>query len=378
VSVDFAAEGLLEGLADERARRARLHLLEALHADGVSLLELRTAVAEDRLALLPVERVLAGDAEPRYTGREVAELVGQDLATLAAFRVALGFPIADPDERAFTEQDLETARRGARFAEAGLPEEGRLEVARAMGRAGAEVAEAIRRLATDALARPGDTELDLGLRLAEMARALAPDAGPALAASLDGHLREQVRQEVVGQADLASGRVRGTRVSSVAFADLVGFTRLGEQIPAEALGGIAVRLESLAREVARDPVKLVKTIGDAVMLVAPEPEPLVEALLDLVEAAGGEGEEFPRLRAGVACGEVVARAGDYYGRPVNLASRLTALARPASVLATGEVRTALGDRGGLRFSFAGERSFKGVKGSVPAFRVRRTAPESVR
>lgn len=378
MSADFAAEGLLDGLADERARDARLRLLESLHADGATLEELSAAVAEGRLALLPVERVLAAEAEPRYTGREVAELVGQDLQTLAAFRVALGFPVRDPDARAFTEEDLEAARRGARFAEAGLPEEGRLEIARAMGRAGAEIAEAIRRLATESLVQPGDTELDLGLRLADFARHLAPDAGPALVAALNEHLREQVRQEVVGQADLASGRIHGVREASVAFADLVGFTSLGEQIPAEQLGGIAVRLESLARDVTQDTVRLVKTIGDAVMLAAPEPAPLVASALELIEAAGTEGEDFPRLRAGIASGEVVARAGDYYGRPVNLASRLTALARPASVLVTGAVREALGDDAGMRFSFAGERSFKGVRGSIPVFRVRRAAPEGVR
>jgi len=378
VSVDFAAEGLLDGLEGDRAREARLRLLEGLHADGVSLEDLRAAVAEGRLALLPVERVLAAEAEPRYTGREVAELVGQDLETLAAFRVALGFPVQDPDARVFTEADLEAARRGARFAQAGLPEEGRLEIARAMGRAGAEIAEAIRRLATESLVQPGDTELDLGLRLADFARRLAPDAGPALVAALNEHLREQVRQEVVGQADLASGRVRGTREAAVAFADLVGFTSLGEQIPAEQLGGIAVRLESLARDVTQDTVRLVKTIGDAAMLAAPEPAPLVASVLDLIEAAAAEGEAFPRLRAGIASGEVVARAGDYYGRPVNLASRLTALARPASVLATGEVRAVLKDDKGLRFSFAGERSFKGIRGSVPVFRVRRAGPADVR
>jgi len=378
VTVDFAAEGLLDGLEDERARDARLRLLESLHADGATLEELSAAVAEDRLALLPVERVLAAEAEPRYTGREVAELVGQDLQTLAAFRVALGFPVQDPDARVFTEDDLEAARRGARFAEAGLPEEGRLEIARAMGRAGAEIAEAIRRLATGSMVQPGDTELDLGLRLADFARRLAPDAGPALVAALNEHLREQVRQEVVGQADLASGRIHGVRETSVAFADLVGFTSLGEQIPAEQLGGIAVRLESLARDVTRDTVRLVKTIGDAVMLAAPEPAPLVASALDLIEAAGTEGEGFPRLRAGIASGEVVARAGDYYGRPVNLASRLTALARPSSVLVAGPVRDALADGGELRFSFAGERSFKGIRGAVPVFRVRRAGPADVR
>ena len=88
------------------------------------------------------------------------------------------------------------------------------------------------------------------------------------------------------------------------------------------------RLGELAAAVVEPPVRLVKMIGDAAMVVGPEPGPVVEAALALVEAAENEGEDFPLLRAGVASGQALARAGDWYGRPVNLASRITAIARP--------------------------------------------------
>ena len=69
--MDWDAEGLLDGLeADERA--AREELLDRLHDQGVTLEELRAAVAEDRLVLLPVERLLGG----RYTADEVEEQTG--------------------------------------------------------------------------------------------------------------------------------------------------------------------------------------------------------------------------------------------------------------------------------------------------------------
>ena len=73
-------------------------------------------------------------------------------------------------------------------------------------------------------------------------------------------------------------------------------------------------------------MRLVKLIGDAAMLVGPEPGAVLDAALDLVGAAAEEGEDFPLLRAGVASGQAIPRGGDWYGRPVNLASRITAIA----------------------------------------------------
>ena len=77
-------------------------------------------------------------------------------------------------------------------------------------------------------------------------------------------------------------------------------------------------------------MRLVKTIGDAAMLASTEPEPLLEVALELIDAADAEGEDFPQLRAGAALGMAVPRAGDWFGRPVNLASRITVVARPAA------------------------------------------------
>ena len=103
-------------------------------------------------------------------------------------------------------------------------------------------------------------------------------------------------------------------------------------IPTEELGAIAGRFDELASDAAEPPVRLVKLIGDAAMLVCTEAGAMLEAALAMVEAAELEGEDFPRLRAGIAYGSALIRSGDYYGRPVNLASRLTAVAKPGSVL----------------------------------------------
>src|SRR3954471_18078137 len=184
------------------------------------------------------------------------------------------------------------------------------------------------------------------------------------------HLRHVVATELISAREREAGKLPGAREVGVAFADLVGFTRIGEELPPDELGRVADRLEELTAERVAAPVRLVKTIGDAVMLVSPDLEPLVHTVLELVEAADAEGEEFPQLRAGVASGDALSRAGDWYGQPVNLASRITGRARPGSVLVTTEVRDATGEDG-LNYSFAGDKRLKGVRDPLPLFRVRR-------
>ena len=116
-------------------------------------------------------------------------------------------------------------------------------------------------------------------------------------------------------------------------------------------------------------MRLVKTIGDAVMLVAPEPKDMLATALELVERADAT-EGIPALRAGIAYGPAVNQWGDWFGSTVNLASRLTARARPSSVLTTEEVREAVGEDG-YKWSSAGPKKLKGFSSPVKTFRVRR-------
>jgi adenylate cyclase len=365
--IDFEAEGLLDGL-DGEARAGRLALLEQLSSEGVSLKELHEAVAAGRLTLLPVERALSGDGA-RYTTREIAEITGMDPELLQRFSAALGVPNPDPEARDRTEADLEAARRAKALLDAGLPADGMLQAARTIGMGTARIAEANRELTIRALAQPGDTESDLANRFAAAAEHLLPLVGPSLVYAFQANLLEQVRRDVIGAADLASGEIGGTVDLTVCFADLVEFTRLGEEVAASELGMVAGRLEEMAQAVAEPPVRLVKTIGDAAMLVSTEPTPLVEASLALIDAAEAEGDQFPWLRAGLASGPTLPQSGDYYGRPVNLASRITGIARPGSVLLDESTRDAAGE--GFSYSFAGERRLKGIDAKVKLYRARR-------
>jgi adenylate cyclase len=365
---DFEAEGLLDGLEGE-ARAARLALLEELEAEGVPTQELRDAVAAGRLALVPVERAIAGDGA-RYTAHEIAERSGLDLDLLRRFRAALGVPYADPDERVGTEADLEAAVRAKAILDAGFPEEEVLRNARTIGMGMARIAEANRELVVRNLTQPGDTERDVANRLTLAAQQLLPLVGETLTYGFQANLLELVKRDVIAAADLEAGELGGTVERSICFADLVEFTRLGEEIGPEELGRVVGRLEEMAAAVAEPPVRLVKTIGDAVMLVCPDAAALTAAALALIAAAEAEGDEFPWLRAGLATGPTLPQSGDYYGRSVNLASRITGVARPGSVLVDAATREAAGEDG-FAYSFAGERRLKGIDSRVKLFRVRR-------
>lgn len=129
----------------------------------------------------------------------------------------------------------------------------------------------------------------------------------------------------------------------------------------------------MAREVVNPPVRLVKTIGDAVMLVSSDAVKLLDTTLTLLETAAAD-ETLPKLRIGIASGWAVSRARDWFGSPVNVASRVTNVAEPGTILLEGEARAAIGDAPGYAWSFVGARALKGVEGETELFRVRR--PES--
>jgi adenylate cyclase len=378
MSVDFEAEGLLEGAEGDEAREARRRLLQRLLDDGVPLEELKRAAAESRLAVLPAERALTG--EPRYTAAEVAERAGISEDLLWAQQQALGMPRRGRDERALTDEDLEAAMLIGRFRDAGLPEEGQLEVARVIGHAMEAVAAATRDLVGPALLEAGATEEEMAARYAAAAAELGPLMGTILQHQYRVRLREGLRRDAaLPPSALASGELPGGREIAVGFADLVGFTRLGERLPAADLGRLSGRLGKMADDLAEEPVRLIKTIGDAVMLVSNEPAPLVGTLLDLLEASEEDDEDFPQLRAGAAYGMALARGGDWYGHPVNLASRITDAARPGSLLVAGELHDAVEedhagsqDEAPYRWSRAPGRRFKGIDGRVALYRARRS------
>jgi len=313
---------------------------------------------------------------PRYTTIEIAERSGVPIDELERQLRAIGVAVPGRSEIMMSGDDLDAADRMREILDAGLDPEQLAELSRTIAVAMSQFAAASRQVVGQAFVGEGGTEHEVSDRVKEGAGGLIPTVGPILEYVYRLHLREQIRHaafdEGAGNGIVASLPDAGAL--AVGFADLVGFTKLGEQLPPEELGTVTGRLEELAREVSHGPVRLVKLIGDAAMFASPDTAALIESAHELVERmAEGEEEELPLIRAGIAYGPVFTRGGDYYGRPVNLASRITETARPGSVLVTDEVRDrAEGEA--FTFSKARRKHLKGIEGAVQLYRCRRSEP----
>src|SRR5204863_841149 len=145
---------------------------EQLTEAGVPLEDLKKAAEEDRLALLPVEQVLSGDA--RHTRGQVAKKSGLPEEFLVKQWQALGLPVPPKDEKYFSDDDLEAAKLLRDLRKAGLDDEGIHEVARVIGEGMFRVADASASLVGQTFLREANTERDLGLRYAEAARQMTP------------------------------------------------------------------------------------------------------------------------------------------------------------------------------------------------------------
>jgi adenylate cyclase len=167
----------------------------------------------------------------------------------------------------------------------------------------------------------------------------------------------------------AGAIVRPERVPAMCFLDLAGYTRLteerGDQAAAELAATLAVLVERLARGQGGTPVKW---LGDGVMLHFREPAGAVASALAMVDRVPEAG--LPQAHVGVAAGPVVVQGGDYFGRTVNLASRVAARAQAGQVLVTGAVAEAPAPAG-VVFSDQGRVRFKGFSAPVRVLEARR-------
>ena len=222
---------------------------------------------------------------PRYSIDDAATRTGLDPEFIMAVRRANGVPALDPDGPAAERRGHGGGRDRARRA-------------RLRRLAGADPRHLARDGSRDASDRRADGRgavravLPPGTRRVRARRAHDTPARPAAAADLRRRRSEPAaspardRRQRGRQPARPPTRSPGTRQMAVAFADLVGFTRLGEELDvSRSSSGVANRLAVLVADVVDPPVRFVKTIGDAAMLVSPDPVAMLDALLRLIDAA---------------------------------------------------------------------------------------------
>ena len=237
---------------------------------------------------------MLGDDGDFVSAREICESTGIDLELLQRIQRAIGLPrIEDPDAAVLLRADGQAAARAKVFLDLGIDPEDTVAVMRVVMESLGHAAAMMREAALKTMLKPGATEIELAEASEALALRAAPMIGPMMEDLLRLELRHSFETEAVTAAERAAGKLPGSRQVTVCFADLAGFTRLGEALPAEDLERVANRLAELAHDVSAAPVRFVKSIGDAVMLVCVDPLPLVGAVLDLADAAAAN--DLPRL-----------------------------------------------------------------------------------
>jgi adenylate cyclase len=353
VGVDTDLEPLLKGLTGTmQAGRARL--VRDLLSQGVPLDEIHRAVMDDRLVVLSLEMVLREMAP--LTARDVAERTGAGVDRVQRIAERLGLPPVRDDEPAFDTTTCDAVTALELAADYGVSEEAIDQMLGTFGRHLWELASDAMILVGDDLAQPGDTEYELAQRYAIVARALVPAATPAVVSTFQAHLRARMAEISVTPDEVTRGSIRAVREVTVAFVDVVGFTGLGERVEAGELRSLAVRLANHATAVIERPTRLVKTVGDAILLMSRETAPLVNTLVRLLERWTRESD-LPQVHTGVARGLSYVGGADVYGAPVNLASRLTDQAPPGGVWAS---RSVVDDDIGHRWTAQGTRAMEGA------------------
>jgi adenylate cyclase len=303
--------------------------------------------------------------ERRYTRAEVAERAGVDIELSRTLWRALGFADIDDGKVAFTDCDVDALRTVQSLVEIGiLDDRTQLAVTRAMGQSLSRLADWQVATLTDAMASAEPLSPD---DATAVARELVPVLERLLGYVWRRHLAATAgRVLAAGQADSVARRL------AVGFADLVGFTSLTRQVSEEELGLLVERFESLASDlVAECAGRVVKTVGDEVMFTADSPSVAAEIGIRLAERVGADAD-LPDVRVGLGFGTVLSRLGDVYGEPVNLASRLTSIARPGTVLVDRELAAVLEEDDHWRLRRVPPRPVRGYA-LLQGFRLRRAA-----
>jgi adenylate cyclase len=353
---------------------AYVRVVARLRARGHSLERIKRASDNGQLAVGPIENLLSG-SEARYSLAEAARASGLEAALIERILTAMGLATYSTD--AMSEEDVEMMRYVAAMLNAGLPLVAFLQLARVYGQALAQVADAEVRLVHlyvhEPLMRAGKPSVEVAEEMEGLARELIPFVIPLMGYVHSRFLAQFVEQDVIGhmEADLIEGSPEEGRLRvAIAFADLAGYARLTiERGDEEAVSAVERFVEVVERTLPID-ARVIKTLGDEVMVVGSDAAALIEWAVDLPSGIA-PGEPQPRI--GVHYGEALYRDGDYYGRDVNQAARVVARAGGGEVLVSRPVVDMAAGIDGLEFNRIGEVRLKGFSEPTELFTASRKA-----
>ena len=267
--------------------------------------------------------------------REVARAVGISLLSARKLWRALGFPGVGDQDLAFTDADREALDRVVGLVRRDLlDEETAIACARALGQntdrlVSWQIEAMMEHLATRSASGVAEDPL-------KVIEQLTPE--------LEHLLIYSFRRQLAAAVGRLDESAEAETMMTVGFADLVSYTRLSRRLPRRELSRLVQRFEGLSSDVVTTGGgRVVKTVGDEVLFIAPDPVSGAVIALSISERMAID-DLVPDVRVGIAHGPVLRSLGDVYGTTVNLASRLTALAQPGTVVTDPATAKALQDQ----------------------------------
>ena len=346
---------------------SQVRLVARLRERGHSITEIQDANERGLLAFGAVEELLPV-GEGGITLDECARETGLEPALIERLYQSLGFHAGALDH--ITDDDVQFLRYAAAVLAAGFPLVAFLQLCRVYGQALTQVADAEVRLfhiyVHEPLMREGVPGAEMGDEMEVLARQLLPLASPIMDHLHQRFLAHFIEQDVIGHMESSSddqldlGRLR----VAIAFADLAGYTRLTEEEGEEEAVGAVERFVEAVEHTLPDDARVIKTIGDEVMVVGSDPAALVDWAVGFQTLM----TERPLPRIGIHYGETLYRDGDYYGREVNLAARVAARSAGGEVIVTRPLVEASGPH--LEFERIGEVRLKGFSEPTELFLAR--------
>ena len=349
-----------------RVLAAQARVVARMRERGHSLNDLRQAARDGRLAFGFVEDLIPR-SEREFTNDQAAELTGLEPDLVERVMGLLGTPTAM--EGTLTEQDMEAMERVRAVLAAGFPLVAMLQLVRVYAQSIRKIAEAEVRLfhlyVHEPLIREGMDALQMAEEMEGLARDLFPMSAPLMDYIHHRYLRFYTEQDVVGhmETELVGAKQLGRVQMAFCFVDLTGFTRYTEEEGDEEALDLVERFVATVEATLPNEALIVKTIGDEVMIVSPDPVTLTEWSFGFLTLFA----ERPQPRVGLHYGRAVYRDGDYFGGDVNLTHRVVARALGGEVMVTRQVADAIGASDFLLFRPIGKVDLKGFGEPIDLF-----------
>jgi adenylate cyclase len=383
ISIEEAAElagvpvGTLESWAKEdvvpvddgnwtRPAAAQARIVARMRERGYSLESVKEAAREGKLAFGFAEDLFEVSGEA-YTHEQAAERTGLELELIDRLLTLLGTPKGH--DGTLNEDDMKALEHIAEMLKSGFPLVAFLQLVRVYAQAIRKLADAEVRLfhlyVHEPLIRDGIEPLQIAEEIEGLAADLLPATTPLMEYMHNRYLRFYIEQDVVGhmESDLGGGKELAHVSMTFCFVDLAGFTRYTEEEGDEEALDLVERFVDTVEATLPAEATIVKTIGDEVMIVSPDPATLTEWAVGFLRLF----QERPQPRVGLHYGRAVFRDGDYFGGDVNLSHRVVSRALGGEVLVTKPIVEAISGSDWLSFEPIGEVTLKGFDEPVALY-----------